>query len=58
MFQKHFQLESLEPQAITTLGYRLLKNGYFLAAYAIMIWRNRKKCAVFIQNFQDLFAFY
>lgn len=48
----------MEPFPLTQIGQLLLRNGYFLAAYALFVDRNHRKIDVILKYFRAVYQNY
>ncbi len=58
LFKHHFNLQKLDPTPTTDIGEELLRCGYFLAAYTILLVRLRGKGKDLIDYFQITYSKY
>jgi hypothetical protein len=58
LFKTHFDMKKLDPTPVTDIGSQLLRCGYFLAAYAILLIRLRGKGKDLIDYFQIIYSKY
>ena len=56
LLKQHFQMERLDPTPTSEVGKQLIRNGYFLAAYVLLLLRLRTNGRDLLQYFRGAFA--
>lgn len=56
-FSQYFDLTKLDPKPINQMGRKIIKNGYFLAAYVLLITR-LKDSPVYLKYFREVLSHY